>query len=113
MGLAGALSGLTGTGGGFIKVPVMYSLMDVPLGVATTTKLHGRDHGRGQCLALLQPRRHPPVGGRAAAVGAVADRAVRAASDARRSVGVRYRQQAVPCSRLGRSAGPTMGAWRN
>ncbi len=37
MGLAGALSGLTGTGGGFIKVPVMYSLMDVPLGVATTS----------------------------------------------------------------------------
>ena len=37
MGLAGALSGLTGTGGGFIKVPVMYSLMDVPLGVATAS----------------------------------------------------------------------------
>jgi uncharacterized protein len=37
MGLAGALSGLTVTGGGFIKVPVMYSLMDVPLGVATTS----------------------------------------------------------------------------
>jgi uncharacterized membrane protein YfcA len=36
-GLAGGLSGLTGTGGGFIKVPVMYSLMDVPLGVATAT----------------------------------------------------------------------------
>jgi uncharacterized membrane protein YfcA len=36
-GLAGALSGLTGTGGGFIKAPVMYSLMDVPLGVATAT----------------------------------------------------------------------------
>jgi hypothetical protein len=34
---AGALSGLTGTGGGFIKVPVMYSVMDVPLGVATAT----------------------------------------------------------------------------
>ena len=29
--------GLTGTGGGFIKVPVMYSLMDVPLGVATAS----------------------------------------------------------------------------
>ena len=37
LGLAGALSGLTGTGGGFIKVPVMYSLMDVPLGVATAS----------------------------------------------------------------------------
>jgi len=37
MGLAGALSGLTGTGGGFIKVPVMYSLMEVPLGVATAS----------------------------------------------------------------------------
>ena len=37
MGLAGALSGLTGTGGGFIKVPVMYSVMDVPLGVATAS----------------------------------------------------------------------------
>jgi len=35
--LAGVLSGLTGTGGGFIKVPVMYSIMDVPLGVATAT----------------------------------------------------------------------------
>jgi hypothetical protein len=35
--LAGALSGLTGTGGGFIKAPVMYSIMDVPLGVATAT----------------------------------------------------------------------------
>jgi hypothetical protein len=37
IGLAGTLSGLTGTGGGFIKVPVMYSLMDVPLGVATAS----------------------------------------------------------------------------
>jgi uncharacterized membrane protein YfcA len=36
-GVAGVLSGLTGTGGGFIKVPVMYSLMGVPLGVATAT----------------------------------------------------------------------------
>jgi hypothetical protein len=36
-GLAGVLSGLTGAGGGFIKVPVMYSIMDVPLGVATAT----------------------------------------------------------------------------
>lgn len=35
--LAGALSGLSGIGGGFIKVPVMYSVMDVPLGVATAT----------------------------------------------------------------------------
>jgi len=35
--LAGGLSGLVGTGGGFIKVPVMYSLMDVPLGVATAS----------------------------------------------------------------------------
>lgn len=35
--LAGALSGLSGIGGGFIKVPVMYSIMDVPLGVATAT----------------------------------------------------------------------------
>jgi len=37
MSLAGALSGLTGTGGGFIKVPVMYSIMSVPLGVATAS----------------------------------------------------------------------------
>jgi len=37
MGLAGLLSGLTGSGGGFIKVPVMYSLMEVPLGIATAT----------------------------------------------------------------------------
>jgi uncharacterized membrane protein YfcA len=36
-GLAGLLSGLVGTGGGFIKVPVMHSLMGVPLGVATAT----------------------------------------------------------------------------
>lgn len=36
-GLAGVLSGLTGVGGGFIKVPVMYSVMDVPLGVATVS----------------------------------------------------------------------------
>lgn len=35
--LAGALSGLSGIGGGFIKVPVMYSVMEVPLGVATAT----------------------------------------------------------------------------
>jgi len=35
--LAGALSGLSGVGGGFIKVPVMYSVMDIPLGVATAT----------------------------------------------------------------------------
>lgn len=35
--VAGALSGLSGIGGGFIKVPVMYSIMDVPLGVATAT----------------------------------------------------------------------------
>src|SRR5512136_2801498 len=37
MGVAGALSGLTGTGGGFIKVPVMYSIMNVPLGIATSS----------------------------------------------------------------------------
>jgi uncharacterized membrane protein YfcA len=36
-GLAGMVSGLLGVGGGFIKVPVMYALMDVPLGVATAT----------------------------------------------------------------------------
>ena len=36
-GVAGVLSGLSGIGGGFIKVPVMYSIMDVPLGVATAT----------------------------------------------------------------------------
>jgi uncharacterized membrane protein YfcA len=36
-GLAGLLSGLSGLGGGFIKVPVMYSVMEVPLGVATAT----------------------------------------------------------------------------
>ena len=37
MSVAGLLSGLSGLGGGFIKVPVMYSVMDVPLGVATAT----------------------------------------------------------------------------
>jgi len=36
-GLAGMVSGLLGVGGGFIKVPVMYAVMDVPLGVATAT----------------------------------------------------------------------------
>lgn len=35
--VAGVLSGLTGSGGGFIKVPVMHSVMDVPLGIATAT----------------------------------------------------------------------------
>jgi uncharacterized membrane protein YfcA len=35
--VAGMLSGLSGIGGGFIKVPVMYSVMEVPLGVATAT----------------------------------------------------------------------------
>lgn len=36
-GVAGALSGLLGVSGGFIKVPVMYSIMKVPLGIATIT----------------------------------------------------------------------------
>jgi uncharacterized membrane protein YfcA len=36
-GFAGMVSGLLGVGGGFIKVPIMYALMDVPLGVATAT----------------------------------------------------------------------------
>jgi uncharacterized membrane protein YfcA len=36
-GLAGMVSGLLGVGGGFIKVPIMYAVMDVPLGVATAT----------------------------------------------------------------------------
>lgn len=35
--LAGMVSGLLGVGGGFIKVPVMYAVMDVPLGIATAT----------------------------------------------------------------------------
>lgn len=35
--LAGMVSGLLGVGGGFIKVPVMYAVMEVPLGVATAT----------------------------------------------------------------------------
>jgi uncharacterized membrane protein YfcA len=35
--LAGAVSGLLGIGGGFIKVPIMYAVMDVPLGIAATT----------------------------------------------------------------------------
>ena len=34
---AGVVSGLLGVGGGFIKVPVMYAVMGVPLGVATAT----------------------------------------------------------------------------
>lgn len=36
-GLAGAISGLTGVGGGFIKVPVMAAVMHVPFGVAAAT----------------------------------------------------------------------------
>jgi len=36
-GIAGTLSGLVGVGGGFIKVPIMYALMGVPLGIATAT----------------------------------------------------------------------------
>lgn len=36
-GLAGIISGLLGVGGGFIKVPAMYAIMGVPLGVATAT----------------------------------------------------------------------------
>jgi hypothetical protein len=36
-GLAGMVSGLLGVGGGFIKVPTMYAIMGVPLGVATAT----------------------------------------------------------------------------
>lgn len=36
-GLAGMISGLLGVGGGFIKVPVMYAVMEVPLGIATAT----------------------------------------------------------------------------
>ncbi len=36
-GLAGMVSGLLGVGGGFIKVPAMYAVMGVPLGVATAT----------------------------------------------------------------------------
>jgi uncharacterized membrane protein YfcA len=35
--IAGALSGLLGISGGFIKVPLMYSIMEIPLGVATAT----------------------------------------------------------------------------
>ncbi|NLE77182.1 MAG: sulfite exporter TauE/SafE family protein [Chloroflexi bacterium] len=35
--VAGSLSGLLGVGGGFIQVPVMYSMMGIPLGIATAT----------------------------------------------------------------------------
>ncbi len=35
--VAGLVSGLLGVGGGFIKVPIMYAVMGVPLGVATAT----------------------------------------------------------------------------
>ncbi len=34
---AGMASGLLGVGGGFIKVPIMYAIMGVPLGIATAT----------------------------------------------------------------------------
>lgn len=36
-GFAGALSGLLGVSGGFIKVPTLDSIMEVPLGIATAT----------------------------------------------------------------------------
>lgn len=36
-GVAGGLSGLLGVSGGFITVPVMYTIMEVPLGMATIT----------------------------------------------------------------------------
>lgn len=36
-GIAGTLAGLLGISGGFIKVPLMYSIMGVPLGIATAT----------------------------------------------------------------------------
>lgn len=35
--MAGIVSGLLGVGGGFIKVPLMYAIMGVPLGIATAT----------------------------------------------------------------------------
>ncbi|MCK5795729.1 MAG: sulfite exporter TauE/SafE family protein [Deltaproteobacteria bacterium] len=35
--VAGMLSGLLGIGGGFVKVPTMYAIMGIPLGVATAT----------------------------------------------------------------------------
>lgn len=35
--LAGMASGLLGVGGGFIKAPMMYAVMGVPLGIATAT----------------------------------------------------------------------------
>ncbi|MGE0713494.1 MAG: sulfite exporter TauE/SafE family protein [Planctomycetota bacterium] len=34
---AGAISGLLGVGGGFLKVPVMDAIMGIPLGIATAT----------------------------------------------------------------------------
>ncbi len=35
--IAGSLAGMLGVGGGFIKVPVMYTIMGVPIRVATVT----------------------------------------------------------------------------
>lgn len=35
--VAGMASGLLGIGGGFIKVPIMYAVMGVPMGIATAT----------------------------------------------------------------------------
>jgi uncharacterized protein len=35
--MAGIVSGLLGVGGGFIKVPMMYAVMGVPMGIATAT----------------------------------------------------------------------------
>ena len=64
--LAGALSGLSGIGGGFIKVPVMYSIMDVPLGVATaTSNFMVGITAAAERDVVLQSRRHKSAGGRA------------------------------------------------
>jgi uncharacterized membrane protein YfcA len=35
--IAGLLAGMLGVGGGFLKVPIIYAVMDVPLGVASLT----------------------------------------------------------------------------
>lgn len=62
-GLAGAVSGLTGVGGGFIKVPVMYAVMHVPFGVAAATSsfMVGITAAAGVLVYMARGDMHPLV----------------------------------------------------
>lgn len=79
-GLAGTISGLTGVGGGFIKVPVMYAVMQVPFGVAAATSsfMVGITAAAGVLVYMARGDMHPLVAaplcigaGAGAAVGGI------------------------------------------